>query len=306
MKYRYHIIIASLILSIILWLSLNLNLSYEIQRNIPIRINVNKPYAVANYIPLNLNIKIKGSGWNLIKLSTSLNPEFFYDINPKMNEVYIIPTKQILNENSSLGRNLTITYTQPETLFVKIGRYEEKYVKVVPRVLVDCKEGYQTVGPPMLEPDSIKIGGSNSIINSLSNIYTTEQFLKNINSSINEFIKLNDSLSNIIWRAQDEVNLKIKVELIAEKMFQNIEIKIPNVPQDREVLLIPQFISVQLKGGVDQLSTLDNTNILALVDFRDLLADTTGSVSPRFTLPQGTEITSIKPDKIQYIIKNRF
>ena len=306
MKFRYHILIASLILSAILWLSLNLNLTYEIQRNIPVKINVNKPYAIANYLPLNLDAKIRGNGWNLLRLFTSLNPELTYEINPKTNEVYMIPTKQALMENASLGRNLTVTYVFPETLFVRISRYEEKYVKVQPRVLIDCKDGYQTVGPPLVEPDSIKLGGAFSIIGSLNVVYTNELFLKNINSSINEFVRLNDTLSNIVWRSQDEVNLKIRVELTAEKEFQNIEIKISNIPLDREVMLIPQTINVHLKGGVDQLSSMDNSKIVAVVDFRDLIADTTGAVAPRFTLPPGTDITSTKPEKIQYIIKSRF
>jgi hypothetical protein len=119
-------------------------------------------------------------------------------------------------------------------------------------------------------------------------------------------IRLGDTLSNIIWRSQDEVNLYVRVELTAEKEFQNIEIKIPDIPPDREVLLIPQMISVQLKGGVDQLSSLDNSKIIVSVDFKDLLADTSGSVKPKFTLPAGTVITSSRPEKVQYIIKNKF
>jgi hypothetical protein len=290
MRFKYHILIASLFLSVILWLSLNLNLTYEIQRSIPIKINLNRPYAIANFVPLNLDAKIKGSGWNLLKLYTSLNPELNYDIYPKANEVYIIPTKQILNDNSSFGQNLTVTFSKPETLFVKIGRYEERYVKVQPRVFVDCKDGYQIVGFPVTEPDSIKIGGSLAIINSLNCVFTSDLFLKNVNSSINEMIRLGDTLSNIIWRSQDEVNLYVRVELTAEKEFQNIEIKIPDIPPDREVLL----------------SSLDNSKIIVSVDFKDLLADTSGSVKPKFTLPAGTVITSSRPEKVQYIIKNKF
>jgi YbbR domain-containing protein len=305
-KYRYHIIITSLILSCILWLSLNLNLTYEIQRSIPVRINVNRPYAIASYIPQNLDVKVKGRGWNLLRLYTSLTPEFNYDISPKINEVNIILTKQILNENPILGQNLTITSAKPETLFVKIGRYEEKYVQVKPRVFINCREGYQTVGSPIVEPDSVKVGGASFIIGSLDHIYTSDLTLYNVNSGINEFVRLSDTLSNIIWRSQDEVNLRVKVELTAQKVFHNIEIAIPDIPSDREVLLIPQFVNVQLKGGVDQLSLLHNSQIKATVDFKDLLADTTGAVTPRFSLPEGTEITSVKPDKIQYVIKNRY
>lgn len=81
--------------------------------------------------------------------------------------------------------------------------------------------------------------------------------------------------------------------------------KVPDLPPDREVLLIPQNITVQVKGGVQQLSETDNTKIIALVDFNTILNDSTGAVTPRFLLPKGMDVVSFKPDKIQYVIKKK-
>lgn len=306
MRFKYHILAASFIVSLLLWISLNLNLSYEIERTIPVRINVNKPFAVENEIPLNLDVKIKARGWTLLRLYTSLNLNFNYDVYVTKNEQITILTKQYLNDNAASVQNLTITYVKPESLFVKIGRYDEKYVKVIPRVYVDCREGYQTVGIPIVEPDSIKIGGSVKILDSLKFIYTEDFIYKNVNSTINDVVNLSDSLSNIVWRSADKVNLKVNVELAAEKEFRNVEISAFNVPSDKDVMLIPQILSVNLKGGVNQLANIDNTKILARVDYNDLLKDTTGAVMPRFSVPEGITVLYFKPDGIQYVIKKKF
>lgn len=306
MRFKYHIFAASFIVSLILWISLNLNLSYEIERTVPVRVNVNRPFAVANELPLELDVKIKGRGWTLLRLFTSFNLNFNYDVYVTKNEQITILTKQYLNDNSASGQNLTVTYVKPESLFVKIGRYEEKYVKVIPRVYVDCKDGYQTVGYPAAEPDSIKIGGASQILDSLKYVYTRDLIYKNAGSPINDEVALTDSLSNIVWRSVDKVILTINVELKADKELHNVEVRVSNVPADKDVLLIPQTITLNIKGGVNQLANIDNTKIIAGVDYNDLLRDTTGAVNPVFTLPEGVIVLHSKPDKIQYVIKKKF
>jgi YbbR domain-containing protein len=302
---KYHIFIVSLILSSLLWISLNLDQTYEIQRYIPIKINVEKPYAIANVLPLNLDVKIKGKGWSLVRLFTSFKPEFDYDLNFNGNEKYPILVKQFLNESAGFNQGFSITYIKPETLMVQLSKYEEKYVKIVPFVSVVCRKEYQVVGAPVLDPDSIKIGGSSSLLSRLNSLYTQYNYYEGVNASINDVIKLSDSLSNVLWFSRNEVSLHISIELTAEKYFQNVELKVPDLPPDREVLLIPQNITVQLKGGVKQLSETDNTKIMALIDFNTILNDSTGAVAPRFLLPKGMDVISFKPDKIQYVIKKK-
>jgi YbbR domain-containing protein len=305
MNFKYHILIASFILSFLLWLSLNLNLTYDLDYSVPIKINVNKPLAVANVIPLTLNVKVKGRGWSLIRLYTSLNLEFNYDIDSRKNQ-HVILTNQYLGEKFDLSENLHVIYVDPETLVVNLDRYAEKYVKVEPYVIVDCKDGYQVVGKPVLEPDSIKIGGAIGLLRDINKLHTKKLYYKNINSNISETVKLTDSLSNIIWKSQDEVKMNINVELTAVKEFHEVEIKVSNTPADKEVMLIPQNAALQVKGGVKQLAELDNSKILASIDFIDLLKDTTGAVTPKYFLPEGIKIISSKPEKIQYIIKKKY
>lgn len=304
-KFKYHIVIASLLLSVVLWVSLNLNQPYEIEKTIPIKINVSKPYAVSGNIPTNLEVKFKGVGWNLVRLFTSLNLEFNYDVTARNNEQYIILTKSYLENSLGSSQNVSIAAVYPETLYVKIENYEEKYVKLMPFISVECREGYQVVGKPVIEPDSIKIGGAVDVLRNLRFINTQKQVFTNVNASIIKNVNVSDSLSNLLWRSQSEVKLTINVELTAEKEFTNIELKVPNVHPDKEVLLIPQSVSIQLKGGVNQLSAVDVSKINAFIDFSSILADTTGALSPRFELPEGCVVTSVKPDKIQYVIKKK-
>ncbi len=305
-KFKYHILVASFLLSAVLWISLNLNRNYEIEKTIPVKINVNKPFAISGNIPLNLDVKFRGVGWNLIRLFTSFNLEFTYDVNAKKKDQFIIITKEYLDNNLGLSQNLQITGVYPETLFVKIENYEEKYVKVNPNLQINCMEGYQVVGKPMLEPDSIKIGGAIDILRMLGHLNTRSMIFDKVNAGISRKINVSDSLSNILWFSQNELNLKINIEPTAEKEFTNIEITVSELPEDKEVLLIPQSVSIQLKGGVEQLAGIESGRIKAHIDYRKILSDSTGSLNPVFDIPSGCTVISVKPETIQYVIKKKY
>ncbi|MCC6864636.1 MAG: hypothetical protein IT280_00595 [Ignavibacteria bacterium] len=305
-KFRYHIVFTSLFLSIILWLSLNFNQVYEIEKTVPVKININKPFAVSGNIPLKLDVKFRGIGWNLIRLFTSMNLEFNYSINARKKDQFIILTKEFLNNNLGLMQNLQITSVSPETLFVKIEAYEEKYVKVEPNLIINAMDGYQVVGKPIIEPDSIKIGGAIDILKVLDTLHTSPLIFDNVNAGITKNVKISDSLSNILWFSQNNFDLKVNIEPTADKEYSGLEIKVKQVPDDKEVLLIPQIITIQLKGGVNQLAGIDPGKIEAWIEYRSILADSTGSLKPNFSVPPGCSVISVKPETIQYVIKKKF
>jgi len=294
------------LLSIVLWLSLNLNQTYEIEKTIPIKFNINKPFAVSGNIPVYLDVKFRGVGWNLIRLFTSFDLEFTYDVNAKKRDQFMIITKDYLDNNMGLTRNLQISSVYPETLYVNIENYEEKYVKLYPKLFINCMEGYQVVGKPVIEPDSLKIGGAFDILKSLNHLNTKTLVFDNVNASISRNITLSDSLTNILWLSQNEFKLKINIEPVADKEFSNIEIKVSQVPEDKEVLLIPQNLNIRLKGGVNQLSSIEQASIKAQINYSSILADTTGSLKPYFDIPDGCTIISVKPETIQYVIKKKY
>lgn len=305
-KFKYHILIASFLLSAVLWISLNLNQTFEIEKTVPVKININKPFAVSGNIPLNIDVKFRGVGWNLIRLFTSFKQEFTYDINAKKKEQFIILTKEYLDNNLGLSQNLQIIGVSPETLFVKIESYEEKYVKIIPNLQINCMDGYQVVGKPELQPDSIKIGGAIDILRMLDRLNTRNMVFDKVNAGISRKINVSDSLSNILWFSQNELDLKVNIEPTAEKEFADIEIKVTELPDDKEVLLIPQSVTVQLKGGVNQLAGIEGNKIKAHIDYRKILSDSTGSLAPVFDIPPGSTVISVKPETIQYVIKKKY
>lgn len=305
LKINYYIIFISFFLSVLLWVSLSLDQTFEVDRKIKVKFNINKPYAISGDVPLFVDVKLKAKGWSLVKHFKSPELEFNYDLSNAAGEKMIVNTTERLNLAFGNDQSISIIYAKPDSMQIKIERYEEKYVKVVPYTVIDCIDGYQTVGKPVLEPDSILVGGAASVIRTLYTFRTQRSEYKNVNTSINEMISLSDSLSNIVSFSKDKVRLMCKIEPTAEKIFSNIEINIKNVPTTIDVLLIPQMIDLQVKGGVEQLSKIEPTQLIAYISFNELYADTSGAVIPNLIYPEGVTVISVKPEKIQYVIKKK-
>ncbi len=78
-----------------------------------------------------------------------------------------------------------------------------------------------------------------------------------------------------------------------------------HVPDDKEFLLIPPKISVSLRGGVEQLTQINSSDIKVEIEFGKIESDTLGYIVPEIIIPDETNLLKSEPQKLQYIIKNK-
>lgn len=90
-----------------------------------------------------------------------------------------------------------------------------------------------------------------------------------------------------------------------KKNLDDVNVNILNVPDDKEVLLIPPKVSVSLRGGVDQLSLISQSDIDVNVEYENIENDTLGFVIPEVKIPNQTSLLKLEPQKLQYIIKKK-
>ena len=99
------------------------------------------------------------------------------------------------------------------------------------------------------------------------------------------------------------MEVHLDVQRIVDKSIDNIKVEVIDVPEDRDVVLLPNTISCSVKGGINVLGKLTAQDFNAFVYYRDVLLDTLGSVGPTIQHPENVELLSRKPDRIRYIIK---
>ncbi|MDH3267694.1 MAG: hypothetical protein OEM46_02450, partial [Ignavibacteria bacterium] len=91
---------------------------------------------------------------------------------------------------------------------------------------------------------------------------------------------------------------------IVDKQFESITVDVLDIPSGREVVLLPNKVNINIRGGIEILGKLTPEQFHAYVKFQTLIKDTTGSVVPEIILPKNVTLQFSKPDRLRYVIRS--
>ncbi len=280
-------------------------MTYDYQSTVSIPLvleNMKSTRALAQPVPEALNIKVRGTGWQLITLYFSPDEKYLLDVSSISNR-YSFLTNQDIAERFAVPHGISVVEIKPETVTVALDEKLTKRVPLIPVTMLDFREGYNISGGMKLVPDSIEITGARSRIDRITEWPTAITRLSELRSAVNIQVAVADSPQVDIAVSPHSVTLQFDVELTAEKIFKGIAVDLNQVPENRAVVLLPPKIDVTIRGGVEQIAKIDQSNVSAYVDYRTILLDTTGAVQPTIVYPKEVNVIGISPPKIQYVIR---
>ncbi|MCH7963628.1 MAG: hypothetical protein IH852_06800 [Bacteroidetes bacterium] len=301
MKKKIPLIIISIAFSVIIWGTISLSEEYYANVNVPLRV-VDFPngYTIGNKIPENITIKLRGIGWKLF--SVNIGKDVTYNISVNEDSGF----KQIrlmdhLTDNRWMLSELDIIDIVPNSLSFSIERRVNKKLPIVADLSLDFKAGYGLAKQIVLEPDSVVIDGPQSVVNSLTEIKTKAIRL----SSLDRFTIKNIGFVYLPGSSFGTkfVSVNFDIQRIVDKQFDDIDVEVLDVPPDRDVILLPNKISCNVRGGIDILGKLEKDQFRVFVFYRDVVLDTLGNVIPHIEHPVNTTLKYIKPERLRYIIK---
>lgn len=300
MKKNLHIVLLSFIFSIILWISISLSNDYYATVNVPIKL-VNFPtgYSTATRIPDNISVKLKGQGWKLLGVNLSTKSD--YTISVEDSGRINVNLYNFLGENQWLSSDIEVIDMMPDTLSFYVEKDFMKKVAIVPDLDLNFKAGYGLATPVQVTPDSTTLYGPRSVVKNLNFVYTKRKPFLKLDDVLTGQVQLED-LPGVIYKDR-EVKVYLNVQKIVDKNFADINVQIIDLPIDREVVLLPNKIIVDIRAGIDLLGKMDRNSIKAYVNYRDIVLDTLGSIVPKVDVPQNTSLENIKPERLRYIIK---
>ena len=301
MKKNIHIIIISLLFSIILWGSISLSKDYYITVHFPVKIvNFHEGYTSGSTLPSKISAKIKGTGWKLLSLNLGSESEYIVSAGGDTGRKYI-NLYNSLSENQWLASDMEVIDLSPDTLSIRIEKMGRKKVKIDPEITLDFKDGYGLAEDIQINPESTYVSGPVSYLKNLTSIPTEQKVLKGLDSKIVDHVSLKDIRG--MSYAQNLVSIYLDVQKIVDKNFDNIPVSVLDLPTDREVVLLPNRVSIGVHGGVNILGKLNEDQLKAYVYYKDVVLDTVGSVVPKIETPDNTSIMYVKPERLRYIIK---
>ena len=300
MKKNLHIIILSVIFSIILWISISLSNDYYATINVPVKlINLPPGYSTASNIPENVSVKMKGKGWKL--LGVNLTTKSDYNISVEDTGKVSVNLYNFLAENQWLTSDIDVIDISPDTLSFYVEKDFMKRVSILPDLDLKFKSGYGLATPITVSPDSTTLDGPKSIVKNLVSVNTQRITFGNLDNYAIKIVPL-QNLPGVVY-VNNEVNVNLNVQKIVDKTFDDLNVRIIDIPVDRNVVLLPNKISVSVKAGIEILGRMKKDNIKAYINYRDVVLDTLGSIVPRIDLPANTSLEYMKPERLRYIIK---
>ena len=301
MKKNIHIVIISLLFSIILWVSISLSNDYYITVHFPVKIvNFHEGYTSGTKLPNKISAKIKGTGWKLLSLSLGSESEYLVSAGGDTGRKYI-NLYNSLSENQWLATDMQVIDLSPDTLSIRIEKIGRKKVKIDPDLSLNFKSGYGLADNIQISPESTYVSGPISHLKDLTSVPTEKKMLSDLDSKIVDHVSLKDIRG--MSYDQNLVTINLDVQKIVDKNFDDIPVSVLDLPSDREVVLLPNRISVGVRGGVNILGKLNEDQFKAYVYYRDVVLDTVGSVVPQVEFPQNTSMMYVKPERLRYIIK---
>ena len=302
MKKKLNIFIASLIFSVILWGSISLSDIYY--SNIDVKLTLtNFPdgYTTGSDIPEELKLRVKGEGWRLVSINVGPETEFRVSVGGDSGWHHI-NLYNSLESNRWLLSDVDIINLYPDSLNFFVEKIISKKLPVVSALNLEFKPGYALATDIILKPDSVVVRGPRSYLKPMTEINTNDIKLSSLDSKTSAETGLKkitgfEYSSNVIEAILD-------VQRIVDKQFENIPVDVTDIPAGKEVVLLPNKISINLRGGIDILGKLKPEEFHAYVNYRILAKDTTGSIIPEIILPKNVSLQYSKPDRLRYVIRS--
>lgn len=301
MKKKINIIIVSVIFSIVLWVSISLSNLYYATIDVKLKvINLPEGYTTGSNLPDKISVKLKGRGWKLTAANIGSETEFFISAKNDSGWIKLNLNNSVI-ENPWLSSDVELISLYPDTVSFYVEQIIRKKLKIIPNVVVNYKTGFGLASPIYISPESVYVYGPASIISKNPQILTENNVYNNLDSKVIEKINLLERQG--IKFENNDISIYLNVQRIVEKNFDNIPVLVKDIPKDRDVILLPNKVSLGVRGGIDYLGKILPEQFKFYVNYRDVVLDTLGSIVPKSEIPENLNLIYIKPANLNYIIK---
>jgi len=301
MKKNFYAIIISFLFSVILWISISLSNDYYATFEVPVKlIDFPAGYSTGSPLPETVSIKLKGKGWKLVSLELSTATDFDIPIGYEYGRRYA-NLYNFIPDNPWLTSDVEVTSIAPDTLSFFIEKAFTKKVKIYPDVDLGFKPDYGLASQISVLPDSVVVYGPYSYLKGLDSIKTQTLKLTDLEAKITKQVPL-EKIEGMQYK-YNSVKIYLDVQKIVDRNFDNVFVKVIDAPSDKEVLLLPNKITVGLRGGVDILGKVDTSQVKAFVNYSEIATDSLGSVLPQIVCPGNISFIYSKPERLRYVLK---
>lgn len=288
--------IFSLIFAVVLWIVVIGEKHGQMQMNIPLElVNIPEKAVVVSDIPSSLSVIVQGPRTLLRTLSTR-------DIRRTVDLRGVgvgWTTIRILPDSIPVPRGIEVVRVTPATLDLKLDPLKEVTLSVAVQLTGDVAKGYKVDGI-VVDPPKVTIKGGESELVGLSTVRTRPVNISGASGDVEEKVALELEGLHLVSVSPAKVTVRVKVvPLQMERTVENVQVR--PAPQDLKAEIAPQAVKVLIKGPVNVIEELKETDVQGIVNLQGL-GPGKHTLPVSVSGPQGTRVIKVEPARVEVIL----
>lgn len=291
--------------STVIWIFVQFSKQYTVAVELPLSyINIPKDKLLVDKNPSTLTLRVRDYGFNIARYKL-FPPVLNVDVSESREEgrqlVY-----DLEQQKPSITTQLNLDFENVTFLQNNLRiNYEQKAVKtvtIVPNVELGFSVGYSALEEIKLQPDTVRISGPQSILDTLEEVSTVQLKINNISKDLQGSIKLDKGGLDKVTFFQEEVNYSLRTDKFTEGRVE-IPIELQNVPEGHNIVIFPKEVVVFYQVSLNDFDKIKPTAFKVVVDFRNELPREGFLLAQVIQKPSLVNNVRLNEKKVQFVAK---
>lgn len=203
------------------------------------------------------------------------------------------------------GRPVDSEIIKSSVQFIEVTMYPEKEVPVYVNLEGDAADGYRITDVAAM-PQTLRICADPQTLAQIERIETRAVDVEGLTSNKNQLVSLMEYDGVYLGLGQpSQVEVRVKVEALSIRTFEITEIDPINLPDEYEATVMPESVTVTLKGLASVLDALTEEDLYAEVDMTDAVRGTRKYTVTVRDVPEGVDEVEVEPARIRVKVTSR-
>lgn len=291
----------SVAVAFVLWFTFSMRESYSLVVEVPVVVErLPEGRALGQPPPRRARVTVQGEGWELLKLRRS-PPVLPIRMTSETVDVYAAAT-----ESHRFPPGVSVQSVLPSSITLSLEPRVTRTLPVRVRTELEAADLYDFLGPPTVEPDTVRVSGARSIVNGLRDWPTAVVRRDDVSGTFSTMVPLADTLSGLVATNVNQVRVTVPVALFTEAS-RELPVRTEGAPAGSDpIRLIPSRVTATYRIPVDEFErSRETSDFYAFISYEAALEDTSGTVQPVLHLPEELHIRDVRfePRRLQYRIR---
>ena len=269
-------------------------------------VNIPSEFLLANTPKKELQVRLKAAGFQF--LGYHIKPkEIQLDVSKVMHkdESYYLTSDQIrIQLESQLNNYSTLTDFDSDVIYFDFTSLKTKKVPVRAMVELTYAANHILEGQIVIQPDSIKISGPKSQIDTINVIETELLKIDDLDNSFSKDVPLKfPKQLNGTTFSNDFVRVFGNVVKFSELVIE-VPVTVINLPPNVKVRTFPEIVEVRCQGTLERLKELVVKDFEVVADYSKVSSETGNRLSVKLEqYPKTLNSAMIDTNEIEFILR---